>query len=334
MANLATVFAEADYSVLVINCDFRRPRLHRYLGGSDEARKVVQSDIPGVRMVNNVLSSSNSNPAEVTAAQRRVIEAARGIFDIILLDTAPLLSTNDASELVGVSDVVVLVARSGRTTKPAAARATEVLQRLEATVAGVALLGARYVPSAQYYYYATEEGRDPNRAEAESHPLDLLVRGDSLVQPGPTAGTRSATRSPPPIAGRPAADDERLEVELNGAPGAGGTASPSSGTAARPAPAPHHPRTNERLARDAGAHQRLPGAAGPDPSGRLEPLRPRAPGDAAAEPAGRPNWDLLGIVLILLALLVFGYGEWISGTPHRDGHHHRPDPDHRRRWPP
>ncbi len=215
VANLATVFAEADYSVLVINCDFRRPRLHRYLGGSDEARKVVQSDIPGVRMVNNVLSSSNSNPAEVTAAQRRVIEAARGIFDIILLDTAPLLSTNDASELVGVADVVVLVARSGRTTKPAAARATEVLQRLEATVAGVALLGARYVPSAQYYYYATEEGRDPNRAEAESHPLDLLVRGDSLSSAANGRATRPTRVSSPPVGGT---EGERLDVELSASP--------------------------------------------------------------------------------------------------------------------
>ncbi len=189
---------------------------------------MVQSDIPGVRMVNNVLSSSNSNPAEVTAAQRRVIEAARGIFDIILLDTAPLLSTNDASELVGVADVVVLVARSGRTTKPAAARATEVLQRLEATVAGVALLGARYVPSAQYYYYATEEGRDPNRAEAESHPLDLLVRGDSLSSASSRRPNRT-TKIPAPIAAG-GADNERLEVELNGAPGTSGTSSPSSGT--------------------------------------------------------------------------------------------------------
>ncbi len=230
VANLATVFAEADYSVLVINCDFRRPRLHRYLGGSDEARKVVQSDVPGVRMVNNVLSSPNANPAEVTAAQRRVIEAARGIFDIILLDTAPLLSTNDASELVGVADVVVLVARTGRTTKPAANRATEVLQRLEATVAGVALLGARYVPSAQYYYYATEEGRDPNRAEAESHPLDLLVRGDALAASGngraKVAPSAASSTGEPPSSPAGAPPDERLEVELNGA---GGGPSPAPG---------------------------------------------------------------------------------------------------------
>ena len=231
VANLATVFAEADYSVLVINCDFRRPRLHRYLGGSDEARKVVQSDIPGVRMVNNVLSSSNSNPAEVTAAQRRVIDAARGIFDIIVLDTAPLLSTNDASELISVADAVVLVARAGRTTKPAAARATEVLQRLEATVAGVALLGARYVPSAQYYYYATEEGRDPSRAEAESHPLDLLVRGETgspsvVGRPSRPRASAPADSAGPTPAGAPG---ERLEVELNGAAaGPGGPAATGS----------------------------------------------------------------------------------------------------------
>ena len=53
------------------------------------------------------------------------------------------------------------------------------LQRLEATVAGVALVGTRDVPNAQYYYYATEIGRDPNRPEAESHPLDLLIRPDA-----------------------------------------------------------------------------------------------------------------------------------------------------------
>ena len=161
VANLATVFAEADYSVLVINCDFRRPRLHRYLGGSDEARKVVQSDIHGVRMVNNVLSTPNPNPAEVTAAQRQVIEAARGIFDIILLDTAPLLSTNDASELMGLADVVVLVSQAGKTTKPSAARATEVLQRMEATVAGVALLGARYVPNGAVLLLRHRERPEP-----------------------------------------------------------------------------------------------------------------------------------------------------------------------------
>jgi Mrp family chromosome partitioning ATPase len=183
---------------------------------------VVQSDIPGVRMVNNVLSSSHPNPAEVTAAQRRVVEAARGIFDVILLDTAPLLSTNDANELIGVADLVVLVAKANRTTRPNAYRATEVLRRLEATVAGVALVGATHVPSAQYYYYATEEGREGHHAEAESHPLDLLVRSDDFSEPRTTfAGSTPERRS-----GNDADAADQLTVELQGSAGSGPRSSP------------------------------------------------------------------------------------------------------------
>jgi Mrp family chromosome partitioning ATPase len=199
VANLAAMFAEADNSVLVINCDFRRPRLHRFLGGSDEPRKVVQSEVEGVRMVNNVLSNPNPNPAEVAAAQRQVVEAARGMFDVVILDTAPLLSTNDASEIMGSADVVVLVSQAGKTSKASAARATEILQRMEATVAGVALLGARYVPSAQYYYYANDNGQNPNRAEAESHPLDLLIRTDTTTN-GSSNGKGAATNGTAPAA--------------------------------------------------------------------------------------------------------------------------------------
>ena len=103
------------------------------------------------------------------------------MFDVVILDTAPLLSTNDASEIMSSADVVVLVSQAGKTSKASAARATEILQRMEATVAGVALLGARYVPTAQYYYYANDNGQNPNRAEAESHPLDLLIRTDTVT---------------------------------------------------------------------------------------------------------------------------------------------------------
>ncbi|MEI7591685.1 MAG: CpsD/CapB family tyrosine-protein kinase [Actinomycetes bacterium] len=179
VANLAALFAEASYSVLVINCDFRRPRLHRFLGGSAEPRKVVQSNIPGVLMVNNVVSNPNPNPAEVIAAQRQVVQTARGMFDVVILDTAPILTTNDASELVAFSDVVLIVAQAGKTTKAAAERSTELLKRLNATVAGVALLGTRDTPNAQYYYYATEHGADSQQSSAESRSFDLLIRPES-----------------------------------------------------------------------------------------------------------------------------------------------------------
>src|SRR5262249_34028899 len=100
-ANLAAVFAEAGASVLAVNCDFRRPALHDFFGVPDEPRRVHETSIPGVKVVTNVLTDPAANPSQVIAAQRQVVAAARGRFDVILLDTAPLLTANDAVEIVG-----------------------------------------------------------------------------------------------------------------------------------------------------------------------------------------------------------------------------------------
>ena len=64
------------------------------------------------------------------AAQRRLIEGARGRFDVILLDTAPILTTNDAAELLGVVDHVLLVVRAG-STKAEAFNGSAIGERLQ-----------------------------------------------------------------------------------------------------------------------------------------------------------------------------------------------------------
>jgi Mrp family chromosome partitioning ATPase/capsular polysaccharide biosynthesis protein len=153
-ANLAVVIAETGYSVLAINCDFRRPRLHRYLRAKDTPRRVIETGVPGVRTITDVVSdSSRLNPAEVVAAQRQVIEGARDLFDVIVLDTAPLLSTNDATDILPEADLVVVCCRVGKSSREAAVRTTETLRRYGAPVAGVTLVGADEGPSASYYYY-------------------------------------------------------------------------------------------------------------------------------------------------------------------------------------
>ena len=93
-----------------------------------------------MKAVANV-STIGANPARVVAAQRRLISAARGRFDVMILDTAPLLSANDAVELVGSTDLVLIVARAEQSTSTDAARAMEMLERVNAPVAGVAFIG-------------------------------------------------------------------------------------------------------------------------------------------------------------------------------------------------
>jgi Mrp family chromosome partitioning ATPase len=189
VSNLATVLAEDGSSILVVNCDFRRPRLHSYLGGGGEPRKVFDTAVPGVKLVTGVVDEPERvAPAEVIGAQRRLIETAKSHFDYILLDTAPILTTNDASELLPVVDMVVMICRSGKTTKESADRAAELLERFRAPVVGGVLVAAANAPTRQYYYYyATASPKPVADPEPSTNPLE------DLKAPGRLRGRNKAS---------------------------------------------------------------------------------------------------------------------------------------------
>lgn len=212
-ANLAAVFAEGGQSVLVIDCDFRRPRIHKYLAdgmsltaGIESDRdasdviaahgelKAVASDLPGVRLVTGMGEAfPDASPIEIVAYQRQVIDFARQHFDIVILDTAPFLTTNDASELLSETDVVVLVVRAGKTQFASARRASEFLRRLDAPVLGVVITASADVTAAQYYYHYyldSEGGGKKRRSEAAEAPQALPASGANA-----TNGTNGTNRT-------------------------------------------------------------------------------------------------------------------------------------------
>lgn len=195
-ANLAAVFAEAGSSVLVVNCDFRRPTIHRLFHVDDEPRRVQETGIDGVKIVTDVVADAAANPAQVVAAQRQVIAAARERFDVIILDTAPLLTANDAVELVSAADLVLLVARSGVTGVESAQRSMELLTRLEAPVGGLVLVGSIQGASDSYYYY------QPGRADAPALARAARANGNTGGATGPVSKRAVAPGTPedaPPI---------------------------------------------------------------------------------------------------------------------------------------
>jgi Mrp family chromosome partitioning ATPase len=106
-----------------------------------------------VKVVTNVSNDPNANPSQVISAQRQVIAAARQRFDVIILDTAPVLTANDAIEVVGSADLVLLIARSEVTTSDKAERTMEVLTRLEAPIGGIVLVASNEGSNDYYYYY-------------------------------------------------------------------------------------------------------------------------------------------------------------------------------------
>ncbi len=209
VANLAAVFAEGGLNVLVVNCDFRRPHIHRFLleDPSDEAlaespATPVATTIDRVHLIASVGETTpDTSPLEVVALQRQVIAAYRGSYHVILLDTAPFLATNDASELLAQTDLVMLVVRSGRTTREHAHRVVEVLGRFSAPVLGVVFNGEDENRGAQYYTYGYSYSYGERPGDAATQPAPEVV-----IEPMPDPAAQPAAAVPPvgPPAAQPA----------------------------------------------------------------------------------------------------------------------------------
>ncbi len=71
-----------------------------------------------------------------------VVRQARGLAEVVIIDAAPLLAANDATDIVPHVDSVVLVTQAGRTSAPQAERAVDLLARLKVPVLGVVVQAA------------------------------------------------------------------------------------------------------------------------------------------------------------------------------------------------
>jgi capsular exopolysaccharide synthesis family protein len=223
-AHLAALLAEAGHSVLVMSADFRRPRVHELFGveGAPGLSEVLaphhavplrsldlSTPVKGVKLLPS--GAPVDNPARLLGATVELMRGSRPLFDFILVDTAPLLLANDASELIQAADMVLLVTRAHRTTIDACGRTAELLQRIDAPIIGALLVGASDVPSSYRYYRYRYYG-------ASSPPsLTDRVRGGRKGrrrEHGSTGSTRS-TRST--AASEPTVDDSAPVEAANGA---------------------------------------------------------------------------------------------------------------------
>jgi capsular exopolysaccharide synthesis family protein len=167
-ANLAVSFAHHGMRVLLVDCDLRRGRLHRMFNiprdpgvtelvvGQEDAETVIrQTDITGLY----VISSGNlpPNPSELLGGERmrKTLASLSEAFDLIILDTPPLLAASDGAILATLSDGVVLVLRAGSTEGEAAQQAIQQLNGVGARIVGAVLNDpdAKVPTYGGYYHY-------------------------------------------------------------------------------------------------------------------------------------------------------------------------------------
>jgi capsular exopolysaccharide synthesis family protein len=164
-ANSALVLAQRGSRVLLIDADLRRPSIDKLFGfrsrgglstlisGVDKIEDVV---VPFTQVPNLwILPAGPIPPQPVellgSTVMKDHITRWRDEFDHIIIDTPPCLSVTDAVVLSPEADRVILVARSGKTTKPALGRACGLLLHVNARVMGI-VLNALDLRSGDGYY--------------------------------------------------------------------------------------------------------------------------------------------------------------------------------------
>ena len=167
-ANLAIAMAQAGNSVVLIDADLRRPLIHsvfgmdkdkgltNYLAGSLQYDELVhETFIENLKIITSGVLPPN--PSELLAIQKmkNLLKQLQEDYDIVIIDSPPVIAVTDASILSTIVDGTLLVVYAGQTEKDAIKRAIMMLSSVSARLLGTVLNGfdVQGIYGSYYYYY-------------------------------------------------------------------------------------------------------------------------------------------------------------------------------------
>lgn len=164
--NTAITLAQSGAEVLIIDCDLRRPRLHKhfgvanvngltsYLSSEKNPDSLIQSsrDLPNLKVITS--GPIPPNPAELLSSNemKNLLQYLKGNFKHIVIDSPPAIFFTDAAILSMIVDGVVLVTLAGKSSIYLTRRFKQRLASIGARIYGVVLNGIRS-SSMEYNYY-------------------------------------------------------------------------------------------------------------------------------------------------------------------------------------
>lgn len=155
-ANLAVVYALEGKRVLLIDCDMRRPRLHKVFrvpqnpgvaqvlrAGLDPATAVRDTSFPGLSFLPAGRDADETTDLIGSERMRALLATLSDSFDAIIIDSPPVLGVADAVALGPLVDGVLMVVGAGTTDRHAVEQALGQLAGSGARVVGAVLNDSR-----------------------------------------------------------------------------------------------------------------------------------------------------------------------------------------------
>lgn len=173
-ANLALAMAQAGSTVLLVDCDLRRPGQHRTFNLKNRQgltnvliraqlwnQAVQTTDIPGLSLIPS--GPIPPNPSELLGSEpmQEFLESAASEYDAVVLDAPPVVAVSDALVLAPLVDGIILVIRAGKTRVDQIMEAKKLLENANGRIVGVVINAAKPNGKSYYYYhYYASDGKE------------------------------------------------------------------------------------------------------------------------------------------------------------------------------
>lgn len=167
VCNLAVILAHAGDKVLVIDCDLRKPRVHKIFNLPNEAgltniivknkqlEDVIQQP-PGIENVEVITSGPlPPMPSELLSSKtmQEILATVKDQYDVILVDTPPVLSVADATIISRYAQGMILVIAFAKSTVDEVKTSKKALEKVQANVLGTVMTFAEQSKRGYYYNY-------------------------------------------------------------------------------------------------------------------------------------------------------------------------------------
>jgi polysaccharide biosynthesis transport protein len=162
---LAAAHSQQQRRTLLIDGDMRRPVIKLGISNDRGLSDVVNGTMHWKEAVQtpyaypdlDVLSAGPSSRRvadRIGMVLRSILDEAEREYDLVVIDSPPLLGFAEPLEIAALADGVIIVARAGRTNRIAVSSVVDQLKRVRANIIGIVLNGVRAEMGSQYYYYS------------------------------------------------------------------------------------------------------------------------------------------------------------------------------------
>lgn len=182
--NLARVLAENGTRVILIDCDMRKPMLHKYLRAQRFRTRGLSTVLSGISTLEDSVATFSDlqfdlmtagpippNPTELLASEEmeHLLDLLAKQYDYVICDTPPVSVVTDAAILSQYNAGVILVVRQKYATFKQAKKAKQNLENVHADILGCVLnqydvsKNVKETKQSSYYYYNYDYSNGPKR---------------------------------------------------------------------------------------------------------------------------------------------------------------------------